>query len=677
MNRRINHIYKSKALRLVVAILVILSILLGGFSFPANAEGEWDDSIYRVYVSKEQLSQAQIDSLDEDCCNFVEKWQMDIVLMITDSEDYDGDLTESALDFYDYNGFGYGENKDGIICAYDEDTKEVAIATVGRGTEVFPQSFIDDEESFVALFFDDHSYFGVVYAFYLEAEDYMVKNYGTGEETEDASAANEETSEEQKSIEEDVAEESATEETTEETTEDATEAASDDTTERDKASLPIDPSFDFKERDEYGLPIRDHEEGKPSWYAKDGQSFKHYNDTEIPRVVDIADIFTDEEEADITEKVDSIRAEIDKDIVIFTDNQTYGVDWELYCYDFYDYCGYGIGDTHDGMILFINMDPNNRGWVADSTGSNEDLYTEDFANAMDDNLYPYMADGKYAEGALSWIDSAYNLLTRGMPFIPEWLPEDTDSFVRTNDADASRIVDEANLLNDGEESRLKEEIKKISDEYGIDVLIHTTTTTYGMDKTDYADTFYKYNCYGLGKNFDGIMLTIIKGEEANKTEVTAYGKVASLLTERNYDRLYEKTHSKIAYEHYIESSDIFLKNVAHLEKTGRINMTTFSWVGRVLFAMLCGLIFAGIALARAKAKMVTVSAAYGADKYLAGPHNVIAVSDVKISESTSRKKVQRSSYSDRSSSGSSGGSHYVSHASSSSGRSHTSSSRHF
>ena len=66
MNRRINHIYKSKALRLVVAILVILSILLGGFSFPANAEGEWDDSIYRVYVSKEQLSQAQIDSLDED-----------------------------------------------------------------------------------------------------------------------------------------------------------------------------------------------------------------------------------------------------------------------------------------------------------------------------------------------------------------------------------------------------------------------------------------------------------------------------------------------------------------------------------------------------------------------------------------------------------------------------------
>ena len=58
-----------------------------------------------------------------------------------------------------------------------------------------------------------------------------------------------------------------------------------------------------EERDEYGLPIRYSGDDKPSWYPTDVESFQWYQDSEIPRVVDIADIFTEEEEKALADKI--------------------------------------------------------------------------------------------------------------------------------------------------------------------------------------------------------------------------------------------------------------------------------------------------------------------------------------------------------------------------------------
>ena len=653
----------------LTALLVVLTMLTGMIAFPVYAEGEWDNSIYRVYTSNEQLSQAEIDSLDECCCEFVETWQLDMVMMITDSEDYSGTLEESTQAFYDHNGFGYGENHDGIVCCYDEDTQEFVIVTVGAGKDKFSQGFIDKNVEYVPTFYEKHGYYGIMYAFYLVTVDYMEEHYGEGSKTL-AEMADTETSDETS----DEAQEETQDKILEDVSEDATEEASAETTEEvTKESSSTD--FDFTERNEFGLPIREHDEDKPCWYTNDPESFKFYNDSEIPRVVDVADLFSDEEEKTIAEKIAGVTAETGKDVAIYTDNSSYGVDWERFCYDFYDMNGYGIGETRDGMMLFIDMDPDNRGWVADSVGVCEDLYTEEIANDMDDELFEYMSAGEYADGVLMWIDCVYSLYTKGVPFAPDWLPEDKDSFVRTNDSEITRVYDDANFFNEGEETKLADEIKKISDEYGIDVVIHSTRRTYGMTDDDYSDAFYNYNGYGLGDKHDGILLTVIT-EDGIHTNVTAYGKGVDKLTSVNLERLTSQTQNKVYYEHYLEGAEIFLKNVAHMEKTGRVSKTTSSWVWRFILAALAGSIVGGIALSIAKSKMSTVSGAYGADKYLNGQQGVFPVSDTLISEHTTKKKVVHETRS-YSSSSSSGRSHYSSHSSSSVGGSHTSSSRHF
>ena len=44
------------------------------------------------------------------------------------------------------------------------------------------------------------------------------------------------------------------------------------------------------EKDKYGLYIRNNSSMYPSWYPVDGNAFKGYNDPDIPRVVDMADL---------------------------------------------------------------------------------------------------------------------------------------------------------------------------------------------------------------------------------------------------------------------------------------------------------------------------------------------------------------------------------------------------
>ena len=432
-----------------------------------------------------------------------------------------------------------------------------------------------------------------------------------------------------------------------------------------------------EERDEYGLPIRYSGDDKPSWYPTDVESFQWYQDSEIPRVVDIADIFTEEEEKALADKIAYVRAETGNDVVIFTDTKTYGMTREQYCYDFYDFCGYGYGDSFDGMCLFVCMDPNNRGWVADSTGTIQDLYTEETANEMDDELFPYMKAGNYGEGVLDWIGNVYTLYTKGVPFVAEWLPEDTASFVRTNNPATPRIYDSAGIFADAEASQLFEKASAIKNDYGIDVVIHSTRRTYGMSEDEYADAFYRYNGYGLGADYDGILLTIFATDSPH-VSIKAYGKGNDKLTKANYDRLIDQTDPEVWYERYVPGSEIFLENVAHMEKTGRVNKTTLAWIGRILIAIIAGWIVGGIALLRAKSNMETVSSAVGAKEYLNGNQTVVPVCDTFVNETvTKRRVVTPSSSSSSRSSSSSGRSSYSSHSSGSSGRSHTSSSRNF
>ena len=70
----------------LLATLLGIFILLETFAFPIHAEGEWKDTIYRVYQSNDQLTQTEMDDLDNLARGFVKDWKLDLVLMVVNSD---------------------------------------------------------------------------------------------------------------------------------------------------------------------------------------------------------------------------------------------------------------------------------------------------------------------------------------------------------------------------------------------------------------------------------------------------------------------------------------------------------------------------------------------------------------------------------------------------------------
>ena len=151
----------------------------------------------------------------------------------------------------------------------------------------------------------------------------------------------------------------------------------------------------------------------PDWYPDNPSSFVDFNDPDAPRLVDNADIFDDDDEETILSLIGEIQQDYNRDMVVYTDVTTYGMDEMYYSADFYQFNGYGFGENHDGSILFICMDPDNRCWWGAGTGSSQSFFTETTVNALDDRLYPYMVDGEYGMGVINYLQDLHELYGTG------------------------------------------------------------------------------------------------------------------------------------------------------------------------------------------------------------------------------------------------------------------------
>ncbi len=68
-------------------------------------------------------------------------------------------------------------------------------------------------------------------------------------------------------------------------------------------------------------------------------------------VTDLADLLSDTEEQKLNEELKALSDELDFDIVVVTTHDMQGKTAEDYCYDFYDYTGYGRDDVFSGVCL--------------------------------------------------------------------------------------------------------------------------------------------------------------------------------------------------------------------------------------------------------------------------------------------------------------------------------------
>ncbi len=90
----------------------------------------------------------------------------------------------------------------------------------------------------------------------------------------------------------------------------------------------------------------------------------------------------------------------------------------------------------------------------------------------------------------------------------------------------NRLVDDADLLTEAEESTLLAKLNEISERQAFDVVIVTRNGLDGKTPQDYADDFYDYNGYGQGEEKDGALLLLDMESRSYHISTSGYGITA-------------------------------------------------------------------------------------------------------------------------------------------------------
>ena len=123
------------------------------------------------------------------------------------------------------------------------------------------------------------------------------------------------------------------------------------------------------------------------------------------KIYDFADLFTDDEEVELYNKIKTFIENTNIDMVIVTINENNKYSSMDYADDFYDYNDFGIGDNNNGILFLIDMHYRKM-WIS-TTGDAIKIYNSKIDSILD-KCYTYISDKNYNKTALTFIESTQN-----------------------------------------------------------------------------------------------------------------------------------------------------------------------------------------------------------------------------------------------------------------------------
>lgn len=149
----------------------------------------------------------------------------------------------------------------------------------------------------------------------------------------------------------------------------------------------------------------------------------------LPRLVDIADLLSDSEEADLSYILDEISERQQVDIVVVTVDSMEGETAMVYADDFYDYNGYGFGNERDGILLLVSMEE--RDWYISTTGYGITAITDAGREYISEIFVSDLSAGDYETAFTSFAELCDDFITQaktGEPYDVDNLPQEPFGF---------------------------------------------------------------------------------------------------------------------------------------------------------------------------------------------------------------------------------------------------------
>lgn len=140
------------------------------------------------------------------------------------------------------------------------------------------------------------------------------------------------------------------------------------------------------------------------------------------RMVDMADVLTDAEEAALLSSLDAVSERQQLDVVVVTVNDIGDKTLMEYADDYFDYNGYGFGENHDGVLLLARIaddgtySPGNC-WIT-TTGYGITAFTDDDIQYIGQQITPALKEGNFADAFSQYAALADNLITQAKSYTP-------------------------------------------------------------------------------------------------------------------------------------------------------------------------------------------------------------------------------------------------------------------
>lgn len=96
----------------------------------------------KIYDFADLLDSSEEESLFTKVNNYIETSNYDLVI-VTINDNNKHSAMDYADDFYDYNNFGFGTSRDGILILIDMDTRETWVSTSGMAIKMYSDDRID------------------------------------------------------------------------------------------------------------------------------------------------------------------------------------------------------------------------------------------------------------------------------------------------------------------------------------------------------------------------------------------------------------------------------------------------------------------------------------------------------------------------------------------------------
>lgn len=146
---------------------------------------------------------------------------------------------------------------------------------------------------------------------------------------------------------------------------------------------------------------------------------------DLMRIADWAELLTEEEEAELSDRLDEISERQQVDIVVVTVDSLEGESPSDYADDFYDYNDYGFGEERDGILFLLSMEE--RDWYISTSGYGITAVTDAGREYMSEKFLPCLSDGEYAQAFQIFAEQCDDYITQaraGTPYDTDNVPQE-------------------------------------------------------------------------------------------------------------------------------------------------------------------------------------------------------------------------------------------------------------